>query len=249
MNFFKLYIGDYQRDTGTLTLAEHGAYMLMLQHYYATERPLPAGRELHRLLRAESRQERDAIEAVANRFWRLTDAGLVNDRADEEIVKGQAQAEVNRAIAVQREARKRATNEARKEHESCTTRKPNHSHSHTKTSEANASGVPPPDPVKAMFDLGVSLLTDTGHSVASARSFIGKVRKALGDDGAMAAVMAAKSKTNPAEYLGAAMKPDPIADAIKQRMGGARVEKLDTGGYRCSGRYFNADGSGRVALC
>lgn len=125
-----------------------------------------------------------------------------------------------------------------------------------KTSEAKASGVPPPvpiadppDPVKAIFDLGVSVLTATGSTEKAARSLVAKARKELGDDGAMAALVAAKSKTNPAEYLGAAIKPDPVADSIRQRMGGARVEKLDGGGYRCAGRYFNADGSGRVALC
>lgn len=98
MNFFKLYIGDYQRDTGTLTLAEHGAYVLMLQHLYATEKPLPTGRELHRLLRAENKAERDAIDNVACRFWRLADDGLVNDRALEEIKKREHQATVNREI-------------------------------------------------------------------------------------------------------------------------------------------------------
>ena len=55
MNFVRLYIGDYMRDTGTLTVAEHGAYMLMLMHYYATEKPIPSGRALHRLLRAETK--------------------------------------------------------------------------------------------------------------------------------------------------------------------------------------------------
>lgn len=96
MNFFKLYIGDYQRDTGTLTLAEHGAYMLMLQHLYATEKSLPIGRELHRLLRAETKIERDAIDSVAEKFWRLDDTGLVNDRALAEIQKRDHQAAVNR---------------------------------------------------------------------------------------------------------------------------------------------------------
>lgn len=98
MNFFKLYIGDYQRDTGTLTLAEHGAYMLMLQHYYATEKGLPTGRELHRLLRAETRVERDAIDSVACKFWRMDDTGLVNDRALDELKKRDHQVAVNREV-------------------------------------------------------------------------------------------------------------------------------------------------------
>lgn len=85
VNFFKLYIGDYQRDTGALTLAEHGAYMLMLQHFYATERPLPTGKELHRLLRAESAAERKAINSVSSMFWTTTDEGLVNKRSMREL--------------------------------------------------------------------------------------------------------------------------------------------------------------------
>lgn len=98
MNFFKLYIGDYQRDTGTLTLAEHGAYMLMLQHLYATEKSLPIGRELHRLLRAETKIERDAIDNVAAKFWRLDATGLTNDRALAEIKKRDHQVTVNKAV-------------------------------------------------------------------------------------------------------------------------------------------------------
>lgn len=98
MNFFKLYIGDYQRDTGTLSLAEHGAYMLMLQHFYATEKALPIGRELHRLLRADSKIEREAIDSITAKFWRLDATGLINDRALEEIKKREHQATVNREV-------------------------------------------------------------------------------------------------------------------------------------------------------
>lgn len=98
MNFLKLYIGDYLRDTGTLTVAEHGAYMLMLLHVYATERPLPRGRELHRLLRAETKADREAIDSVASRFWYVTPDGLLNKRADAEMVKANHQREVNRDV-------------------------------------------------------------------------------------------------------------------------------------------------------
>ena len=91
MNFFKLYIGDYQRDTAHLSVTEHGAYMLMLQHYYATEKPLPTGKALHRMLRAQDKDERDAIDSVAAQFWSKTPEGLlVNERAADEIEGGGA---------------------------------------------------------------------------------------------------------------------------------------------------------------
>lgn len=268
INFFKLYIGDYQRDTGALALAEHGAYMLMLQHYYATEAPLPTGRDLHRLLRAETPSERKAIDAVAAKFWTITDAGLINERADEEIAKAQVQATKNREIALAREARKReaeaarrdqksTTNRARTEHESCTTCEPNHSHSHSTTRDSvpdGTGGKPPPDPgevdpTKAIFDLGVSILTAAGSKPPAARSLVGRLRKAVGDDRAMAVLVAAKATTDPAAYIGAAMKPDPVADEIRRKTGAEWVERLPDGRYRAGGRYYNADGSGRVALC
>lgn len=122
MNFFKLYIGDYQRDTAHLSVTEHGAYLLMLQHYYATEKPLPTGKALHRMLRAQDKAERDAIDAVAKQFWRETSDGLINERADVEITKTSAQAETNRAIAQAREAKRKA---ARSTNEQSTNRATN----------------------------------------------------------------------------------------------------------------------------
>ena len=122
MNFFKLYIGDYQRDTAHLSIAEHGAYMLMLQHYYATERPLPAGKALHRMLRAQDKTERDAIDSIAAQFWSTTDEGLVNQRADAEIGKASAQAITNARIAREREDKRKAQ---RTEHDQSTNRATN----------------------------------------------------------------------------------------------------------------------------
>ena len=98
MNFFKLYIGDYQRDTAHLSVTEHGAYLLMLQHFYATEKPLPVGKVLHRMLRAQDKSEREAIDFIAGKFWTQTDAGLVNERAEQEISKAEHQRSVNKEI-------------------------------------------------------------------------------------------------------------------------------------------------------
>jgi len=147
MNFFKLYIGDYQRDTAHMTLAEHGAYILMLQHYYATQKPLPTGKAgLYRMLRAQDKVEREAIDSIVEQFWQETTKGLINQRADKEIAQANNQAEKNREIAVAREAKRRANKitenlNNRDEfvlpniHENSTNRatnhQPNHSHSHS----------------------------------------------------------------------------------------------------------------------
>ena len=122
MNFFKLYIGDYQRDTAHLSVTEHGAFLLMLQHYYATEKPLPTGKALHRMLRAQDKAEREAIDAVAAQFWTETPGGLINERADAEITKASAQADTNRTIAQAREAKRKA---AREQHDKSTNRATN----------------------------------------------------------------------------------------------------------------------------
>lgn len=127
MNFVRLYIGDYLRDTGTLTVSEHGAYMLMLMHHYATERPLPSGRELHRLLRAETKAEREAIDAVAARFWKPAEGGLVNARAIEEMARAEHRRDVNRATGKLGGRPKRTETESvsESETESVSEREPN----------------------------------------------------------------------------------------------------------------------------
>ena len=124
MNFYKRYIGDYQRKTGHLSICEHGAYTLMLDVHYATGKPLPPEEDrLFRLLRATTDQEQLAVAVVLDHFWKLTDQGWVNPRAMEEIGKAKAQAKTNQRIATERETKrltKRSTND-----------QPIHSHSHS----------------------------------------------------------------------------------------------------------------------
>ena len=77
MNFYKHFIGDYQRSTGELSMIEHGAFRQMLDHFYGTGRPLPKDKKaLCRLLRAETDAERKAIETVSIRFWRQLPEGI-----------------------------------------------------------------------------------------------------------------------------------------------------------------------------
>ena len=96
-------MGDYARDTGHLTIIEHGVYALMLDAYYATERPLPKDIDaLCRLLRAMTQAEKKAAQSILSQFWKLTDGGWINSRAATEIAKASAQADTNRRIARER---------------------------------------------------------------------------------------------------------------------------------------------------
>lgn len=99
MNYFEFYSGDYQRDTADLSLAEHGAFLMLLATYYSTERPIPAGNPtLFRLVRAMDKIEQDAVISVADRFFPISpdDNMRHNARADREILKARARIDVSR---------------------------------------------------------------------------------------------------------------------------------------------------------
>ncbi len=147
VNFVKLYVGDYMRDTGTLTVAEHGAYLLMLLHHYGTEKPLPKGRELHRLVRAETKAERDAVDSVASRFWAETPDGWVNGRASKEMEKANHQREVNRTVGKLggRPKRTQTEHETESVSESVSESEPNRNPNHSQTPEERNT---PPNPRK-----------------------------------------------------------------------------------------------------
>jgi len=84
LNFYKRYPGDYMRDTADLTLAQHGAYTLMLDHYYSTGEPLPK-EGLYRICRAFEEDERKAVDFILSKFFTLTSSGYVSKRAEKEL--------------------------------------------------------------------------------------------------------------------------------------------------------------------
>jgi len=99
MNWYKHYMGDFARDTAHLTILQHGVYRLLLDHYYATEKPLQADiLALQRIIRATTPDEQDAIKTVLKEFFTLKDGFYHNDRADRELAKYELQAEHNREV-------------------------------------------------------------------------------------------------------------------------------------------------------
>jgi uncharacterized protein YdaU (DUF1376 family) len=80
------YPGDYGRDTAHLSLVQHGAYRLLLDHYYSNAAPLPPDlTALHRICRAFEQTEKDAVNSILAEFFELRADGYHNARADVEL--------------------------------------------------------------------------------------------------------------------------------------------------------------------
>lgn len=87
-HWYPRYVGDYGSKTSHLSMVEHGAYALLLDHYYSTEKPLNANAcVLHRVCRAFADAEKDAVQSVLDQFFTLEDDGWHNARVDEELKK------------------------------------------------------------------------------------------------------------------------------------------------------------------
>lgn len=82
MNYYEKHIGDYIRDTVSLTMLEDGAYNRLIDQVYQSERPLPADKkEVYRLARAGSAAERKAVDYVLAKFFTAGPDGYMQKRA------------------------------------------------------------------------------------------------------------------------------------------------------------------------
>jgi uncharacterized protein YdaU (DUF1376 family) len=95
MNFYRRFPGDYLRDTGTLTLQQHGVFCLMLDYHYSTEMPLPVGDELYLLLRATTRSEKASVDFICEKYWTLIPEGYINKKAVKEFTRAEQRRVVN----------------------------------------------------------------------------------------------------------------------------------------------------------
>lgn len=107
MNWYKHYIGDYHRDTNRLTIRQHGVYRLLLDEYYATEKPLPLDvEECCRVVHAANDEERADVALVLDRYFDALSDGYHSKKADLLIAKSSAQRTTNRRITEQRTAKR-----------------------------------------------------------------------------------------------------------------------------------------------
>jgi uncharacterized protein YdaU (DUF1376 family) len=86
MNHYRHHIGDYRKDTGHLSLLEHGIYRQALDLYYLEEQPLPLEMDrLMRLLCVRNADEERSLCAVLADFFKETEEGYVHVRCEREL--------------------------------------------------------------------------------------------------------------------------------------------------------------------
>lgn len=96
MNYYERHLGDYARATLHLSLLEHGVYSILLDRYYSTEQPIPAG-QVYRVALARTRAEKRAVDAVLQEFFYLDGDVWRHRRCDEEIGAARARMDASRA--------------------------------------------------------------------------------------------------------------------------------------------------------
>lgn len=88
MNYYEIHIGDYIKATAHLSMLEDAAYRRLMDAYYTREAPLPLDRKaVHKLARAQSKDERAAVDYILDEFFTQADDGWHQSRCDEEIMK------------------------------------------------------------------------------------------------------------------------------------------------------------------
>lgn len=187
-----LHLGDYHRDTGHLRAVEHGAYLLLMFHYWSTG-GLPENDDhlaaIARLSRAEWNKHKDTLRAFFKDGWKHT-------RIDYELEKARsisdAAREAGKASGRSRSA-KRTLNDRSSSVEP-TIEPLNHS--------KKDAAVAAPDPEAELFRRGREVLGKQAGGLISKLLAAKQKNIAL----ARAAIEQASTKSDPREYIGAILR-------------------------------------------
>jgi len=107
MHYYKRNLGDYAKKAGRLTMLQHGAYTLLIDSCYDREL-FPTLEQALEWTWASTEAEVEAVKFVLNRFFLLDKDGCyVQDRILDELLHYQKNADTNKRIADEREAKRR----------------------------------------------------------------------------------------------------------------------------------------------
>ncbi|TDE17685.1 DUF1376 domain-containing protein [Dyadobacter psychrotolerans] len=82
--WYPFYWSDYSGKTFNLTMAQHGAYMLLLRHIYTTEQQIPV-KQCYSIARALSDQDQSDVDVVLHQFFKLKNGFWVSEKTIEVI--------------------------------------------------------------------------------------------------------------------------------------------------------------------
>ena len=107
MHYYKRNIGDYAKKCGRLTMLQHGSYTLLMDACYDRE-AFPTLEQAIEWTWASTDAEVEAVKFVLSRFFTLDKDGCyVQDRILQELLHYHKNAETNKRIAEEREAKRR----------------------------------------------------------------------------------------------------------------------------------------------
>jgi uncharacterized protein YdaU (DUF1376 family) len=113
MHYYKRNLGDYAKKAGRLTMLQHGAYTLLIDSCYDRE-IFPTLEQALEWTWASTEAEVEAVKFVLNRFFMLhSDGRYIQDRILTELLNYQKNADTNKRIADEREAKRRGNDTKR----------------------------------------------------------------------------------------------------------------------------------------
>lgn len=115
MHYYKRNLGDYAKKAGRLTMLQHGAYTLIMDACYDRE-VFPTLEQAIEWTWASTEAEIEAVKFVLSRFFVLDkDGQYVQDRILEELLNYHKNADTNKRIAIEREAKRKGINTKREQ--------------------------------------------------------------------------------------------------------------------------------------
>lgn len=225
MEFYRKYPGDYRSKTARLSLAEHGAYNLLLDETYSTEAPLPTDEgECFRICCALNQTEQEAVRKVLGLFFPVVNGSRINKRAAEQLPAEQHRRHVAKSngknggrpqmfpVKQKLEETKGATKQITKDETKPETHKQTCLNPVPNTEEKKPPDGGADDPKALMWKTGVAVLMAHGaKNQEAARAFLGQFVK--GNEAKLAEVIA---------YLAAHPKVEPKAYIVAAMTGGAK---------------------------
>jgi uncharacterized protein YdaU (DUF1376 family) len=225
VHWYKFNIADYRKDTGHLSMLEHGIYRTLIDWYYLDEKPIP--KETQSVMRRLSLGSEGllSLQNVLSDFFVLGDLGYSHKRAELEIREYKLNATKNIANGKLGGRPKKTQsvilgnpNETQVEpnQKATSNQQPLTSNQQPVNSLAKAKGAKAPlTPDEIIFTYGVPMLTNAGTPEKQARSFLGGLRKNHGDDALIDKLRACirEKPLQPLEWLAKALPPGQTLNA------------------------------------